>query len=261
MINYNSKQEWINANSGEVKLLGFQQVLTNDDKVHVWIRDQVAYPASQNRHKTTRSMNQSDRIHNWGKSVWLKSKLWKHLEHQLSELDIIYQDLLDLTDPAKCDKWETKNDGLRNFLKAEIINPYSEITRTPMHIQITQYAGEVPQSIYTRASAENLKGLGEYTNLFDKYENAARIRTYTPVYIKCRDGSVSVEKALIPVLCSINGDLVYAYEESEIVFGEPHNIWVEYRLDTNVPLTKVKPNEEVIQEGVHIDSKLTFNIT
>ena len=39
MERYDSKQEWTNVENNTSKLLGFQQVLSNKDKVFLWFRE------------------------------------------------------------------------------------------------------------------------------------------------------------------------------------------------------------------------------
>lgn len=259
MENYSSKQDWVNAKSGEIKLLGFQQVISNEDKVHVWIREEVDYPNSQNRHKTTRIMNDSNRKHNWGKSVWLKSKLWNALSGQLEDIGISYQDLINLNNDALSDKWETKKDGYRNFLKAEIINPYCEETRQPLRIQITQ-STDIPDSIYSRAAMESRGNDELYVQLFNKYEESARIQTYTSFDIKCANGITVREKALKPVFAIVDNNKVYVYEESEIVIGEPNHIFVDYQVANQSSRKNVVDIEERPQWDYSKEDKVDIEI-
>ena len=132
-------------------IIGFQQVVSNSNKVFIWIRDKIERPEFQDRHKTTRMANNTERKPDWVKSVWTKDKVFQHLEKQLKALDIGYQDLIDLADDAKSDKWTTNGDGDRNFLKAVIPNAVSEITGQEFRGQLTQHKGQAPESVYNRA--------------------------------------------------------------------------------------------------------------
>jgi len=255
---YNTKQEWINVESGYSKLLGFQQVLTDSDKVHVWFKEEVDYPLYQNRHRTTRLMNNSNRVHNWGKSVWRKDKLWESLSYQLTDIGVTYQHFIDLEDDAISDKWQTKGDGFRNFLKAELINPYCERTRLPLRIQITQ-SSNVPNGIYSRALAESELGKFNYIELVAKYEEQARIKMYTPLTVNCSNGKYN-SKFLMPVYTEVDGNRVYVYETSEIVIGSPHHVFVEYKLDIKSDVIKFAPNVFVNLNKINDEEEIELSI-
>lgn len=248
MERYDSKQEWTNVGVGESKLLGFQQVLSNKDKVFVWFREKVNYPESQDRHRTTREMNNSQRIPNWAKSVWLKTKVIEVLSYQLSQIGVSYQDLINLEDDSLSDKWATKSDGFRNFVKAELINPYCEKTRRPLRIQISQ-SSTVPESIYKRAQDEAALGIKTFKALFDKYEKQSRIQMYTPVHVNRPDMGLNLYgRELCPVYTIVDGRKVYVYEESEIVIGEPSHKFVEYYLENYLDSVQIETSVKAISE-------------
>ena len=59
MNRYSSKQEEFQIKPGNLAIIGFQQVLSNAEKVFVWVRGSVNSPQSVDRHKIAKMMNDS----------------------------------------------------------------------------------------------------------------------------------------------------------------------------------------------------------
>lgn len=232
-------------------IIGFQQVQTNPDKVFIWMRDRVNRPKHQDRHETTRMANNSLRTPEWGKSVWTKEKVYEHLRGQLKELNIEYEDLLNLSNDKLSDKWVTNGDGDRNFLKAIIENPVSEITGEPFRIQITQQVGKAPHEIYKRALEESDKGLGDYEKLLSKYKNRACKKTYADAYRKVGNRYVTT-KELRKVYVVENRDKLPVYEVTEITLGEPHHIFIKYEIPNEAPVDVIDKSTEPIENKMNL---------
>jgi len=251
-------KDFHNIPLGERMILGFQQVSTNPDKVFVWMREQVKRPSYQDRHRTTREANDSQRQHEWGKSVWTKEFLLKHLGETLASRQVTTTDLENLTEEGKHDIWKTNGDGDRPFLKCIIYNPVSELTGEEIHIQITQQVGQAPSSLYNRAYSEaNADPTIHYEALLDKYKNRAMVKTYAQSYSKI-EGRIIPTRVLKEVFVEDKGIKMPIYEESEIVIGEPDNVFVKYQIPNELPVDILgesysnKPNTRTIEESVKI---------
>lgn len=245
MNKYNRHDPAFHINSG---ILGFQQVKTDKEKVHIWMRDMIERPDYQDRHATTRMANNTSRKSEWIKSVWLKDKVWLHLKKQLKNLDISFKDLEDLADDNKSDKWSTNGDGDRNFLKAVIPNAISEVTGEQFRGQVTQSKGQASESIYNRAFEESKMGEGEYNKLLNKYKNRACVKTYAKTYMEI-DNKIIPTRELRKVYMEDKDKRVPVYEDSEVVLGKPHHIFLEYIIPNELPKDIIDepiiPNKEM----------------
>lgn len=230
-MNYDTKSEEVFVPAGMSAIIGFQEVLTNNSKVHIWLKQEVDRPLEQDRHRTTRMANHTGRKMEYGKSVWLKEEVYRHFGNRLEALGITKEYLNTFEKDSECDLWVTKNDGTRKFLPAYILNPKSEVTKQEVMIQITQSAGKAPIGIYERAYEESKIGLGEYKKLADKYKNSAMVKTYSSYVIE----GLEVIKKLTPVYIEQDSNKLPIYETSEIVLGTPSHIWVDYKHFESIP--------------------------
>jgi hypothetical protein len=234
MNKYNSKQADFQIPPGDIAIIGFQQVLSDPNKVFVWVRGTIDRPNFQDRHKTAKLVNQTFQRVEWAKSVWLIESVITHFQTQLERVGVTEQVLRDLSDDEKSDKWVTINDGERNFAKAILINPASEETGEELNIQITQHLGKTPESIYNRAYAESGNSPEVFKNLLTKYRSKAIIRTYAPSYVK-HNGLIQPIKELTEVVGRQKGKPVPVYETNEIVLGEPAHLFVNYEIPNLLP--------------------------
>lgn len=246
---YDTNSDEVFVPSGMSAIVGFQEVLTNNKKVHIWMKQEVERPAEQDRHRTTRMANHSSRKMEYGKSVWLKEEVYRHFGNRLDALGISKARLDSFEKDPECDLWVTKGDGTRKFLAAYILNPKSEITKQEVMIQVTQVAGKAPISIYERAFEESKLGLGEYKVLSDKYKNSAMVKTYSPYVIM----GMEVSKRLTPVYVLQNNDKLPVYETSEIVLGNPIHKWVEFErfesIPTDILIINENPDTNIIESN------------
>ncbi len=228
-------------------LLGFQQVKSDPNKVFVWFRQVVERPNFLDRHKTTRLMNNSQRQHDWIKSVWSIDNLILYFSSYLIEKGITKKDLLNLSDDAKSDKWVTADGTSRNFLKCVVLNPTNDITGDKLNAQITQQSGMAPSSVYDRALSESNAGEGVYEELLDKYKDRSMIKSYAKVL-----GNGFVDSKLKAVYVIEDEHKLKVYEDKELVFGEPNHIFLPYKVADELPVDiyedKVYIEEEVIVE-------------
>lgn len=222
---------------GMSAIIGFQQVLSNPDKVFVWFRQEVERPIEVDRHRTTREANNSGKRTEWGKSVWLKSKVWEHFEYTLTDRGITKEKLMTFQDDPDCDVWVTKGDGTRKFLQCYMLNPESEFTGAKVNIQVTQSKGKAPADIYRRAQDESMGNPEVYQQLLAKYKDKAMLKSYSP-YVDEKGGIVS--KKLTPVYVEKNGLKLPIYEESEIVLGRPVHKFVHYERHEHIPIDVIE---------------------
>lgn len=239
MRQFNSSSDEAHLPEGMCGIIGFQQVLTDDKKVHIWMKQEIDRPASTNRHQTTRRANQTHRKHEWGKSVWLKDEVYRHFGNALDKLGVTKEYLNNFQNDPNCDIWVTKNDGDRKFIQVLLINPISEITGQALNIQITQVEGKAPIEIYKRAYEESVKGFGDYKVLADKYKNSAMVRTYSS-YVTVGGPVIS---RITPVYVQRGVEKLPVYESSEIVLGNPIHKFIEYDKFDSIPTDVLDFNE------------------
>jgi hypothetical protein len=232
---------------GFTAILGFQQVLTNKDKVFVWVRQEVERPESTDRHKTTRLANNTERKAEWGKSVWLKSAVWEHFGKAMESLGVTRERLFTFQDDPMCDKWITRGDGTRQFLFCYILNPLSEVSGKPVNIQVTQSIGKAPADIYRRAFEESTLGNHKYEDLLAKYKDKAMVKSYSP---SVNERTRTVVKSLMPVYVEQNGLKMPVYEESEVVLGEPNHKFVNFERFEAIPIDVIEFNEDKAIHGL-----------
>jgi len=224
----------------ESAILGFQQVKSNENKVFIWFKQVVERPNYLDKHKTTRMMNDSQRRHDWAKSVWSIDKVMLHLKPYLSERSITKEMLLQLSDDKISNKWETADGTVRNFVKCIIKNPIDFISGKPLNVQITHQAGKAFDSVYSRAYEEYLAGEGSLEELTEKYKERSVIKTYASKLVGSR-----ITKVLKEVYCEFDGKKVRVYEDKEIVIGEPCHTFVEYSVISDIPIDEYNDSNEI----------------
>lgn len=235
MERYNSQQSDFDIPAGNTAIIGFQQVLSNPEKVFVWTRGQVDRPKHTDRHKTAKQMNNSFQKVDWAKSVWLIDKVLEHFGQLLKTHGITRKHFENLSNDELADKWETRNDGDRNFLKAILMNPVSEVSGEPLAIQVTQVAGTIPKDLIERSSVEADGDVNEYDKLLKKYLGRAMVRTYVDT-VTYREGIPRVAKELVEVYVEDEDDNIYpVYETNEITLGEPAHVFIEYKKPVLLP--------------------------
>lgn len=235
MEKYNSKQSDFQIEAGNTAILGFQQVLSNPEKVFMWVRGNVSRPKHSDRHKTIKMANNSYQRVEWAKSVWLIEKVLEHFGKQLNILGISEKHFDSLSDDEKCDKWETIGDGDRNFLKAVVMNPVSEVTGEHLVIQVTQHEGSTPKSLLERAYTEAFGDDKKYQKLLAKFQDRALVRTYTDTVIY-HDGFAKPTKKLVEVYTIDDKGVKYPiYETNEVTLGEPNHIFLKYKIPNLIP--------------------------
>ena len=246
---FDASSEEMHISEGLSAIIGFQEVLTDSKKVHVWMRQEVERPASTDRHRTTRRANHSHRKHEWGKSVWLKEEVWKHFSMRLEQQDITQEKFMSFEKDPECDIWIARDGSRKKFLQTFIINPVSEITKQKLNIQITQVAGKAPVEIYKRAYEESILKLGDYKTLADKYKQQAMVQTYSP-YVN--ESTRVLTTKLTPVFVRKGNDKLPVYETSEIVLGDPHHIWVEYERFESIPVDTLEFDEHTTKNIIDV---------
>jgi len=252
MNKYNRRDsDFHNIDIEDSLLIGFQQVKSDPNKVFVWFRQMITRPNFLDRHKTTRQMNNSQRKHDWIKSVWTIDNLILHLSSYLTEKGITKKDLLNLSDDTLSDKWITADGTSRNFLKCIITNPSSDLTGDPLNAQITQQAGMAPSSVYKRALDESNAGEGSYEELLAKYKERSVIKSYASIlragYVDSRLKEVYVEE---------DDKKLKVYEDKELVFGEPHHIFLPYKVADELPID-IYEDEVHVEEEVIVEKELS----
>jgi len=243
----NTQSPEIYVPQGFTAILGFQQVITNKDKVFIWVRQEVDRLESTDRHRTTRQANGTERKAEWGKSVWLKSAVYEHFGKALEDRGITKERLFTFQDDPNCDKWITKGDGTRQFLYCLILNPISEVANKPISIQVTQTIGKAPVDIYKRAFEESALGEKSYEELVSKYKDKAMVKSYSPTV---NERTKSIVKSLMPVFVEANGIKMPVYEESEIVIGLPNHKFVEFDKFINVPIDTIEYYDTNAKHGL-----------
>jgi len=247
-------RDFNNIELEDSRILGFQQVKTDPSKVFVWFRQVVERPNYQDRHKTTRVMNNTQRKHDWAKSVWTIENVFKHLGSYLAT-KVTKEEFYNLQDDSKSDKWITADGTSRNFLKLLIDNPISDVTEEPLNIQITQQSGIAFDSVYVRALEESNAGEGIYEDLLHKYKERSVVKTYT----KDLKDKMLVSK-LREVFAMENGIKLRVFEDSELVFGDANSIFIDYKVNNNIPLDYFKEDREEVSNIENVVEKSLDNV-
>jgi len=190
-------------------ILGFQQVKNNADYCLVWMKQMV--------HKPNRKFPTTV----WAKTLMKREDVMKHFKTPLKNLKI---DSLYMLDSEFCTKWITTEGESKNFIKAIIPFPTSELTGRVFNVQINQYSNDIPESVKERALIEGLTNEDQKQILIE-YTKKSRAHTYW---------GYGNEKKLVP-LFTLGSKMKYPiYEEKIIVEGEAnHTILNSIGIDTS----------------------------
>ena len=243
---YKASDAWCDVALGQTKILGFQKVLKNPDKVFVWFKQYVRRPNYQDRHYTTREANDSGRRADWAKSPWKKDFVIQVLGSQLLKLGITRQSLDIVNDDSKSDVWQTADDGMRNFLRAELINPFDERSFQSLNIQVTQQAKKPFASVFERAMEESEGDEVKFKELLVKYIDKSMIKTYVKIIdVETRQYILSPPT---PIIIREKDTLYGCYESKEIVIGEPNHKWLSeqyYNIEDVVPDIAIEGEQNI----------------
>jgi len=228
---YNSKQSVFAVDT--LSIIGFQQVLSNSKNVFIWMKGSTnKTPHSRTFEPATTYKSQAvGRI--YAKSVWSIESVLKHLRHSLENIGITEDDFINLQFDSLSDKWVTKGDGARNFLKAILPNPKSEVTGEYFNMQINQYT-KTPESISIRAFNEANGNEYKYKKLLAKYRDKSLIRRYTNVAMTV-GGATRRVKQLKEVYFLEDDIKKPVYEVATVILGEPNNTYVNYTKANETP--------------------------